>query len=361
MVSVLFDEILSQKDLLNKVFFDFKLFFENNKSFFESLKEDFKTKNVYFIGSGSSFNIAFFSKKIFENTFKRPFFSFFSSEFYNKNFEVKNSLIFVFSQSGLTSDTFKAVKKFSDKNFNNKFVLFSNNVNPKIFYDFLIPSNVGFENAVQSTKTFTSMLYQVLLLKNFFEDKNFKKLNFSYLFEKDFLKKLELVSKKLFLKKNFIFLGFDEFYALSLEGSLKFKEISKSNSEAYSILEFFHGYIEETFNSEDFVIILDECKRNTKKVLEKVVFKKYDKKINGYNKKYGEDYNKNYNKKYSGVLLVSTKKYSAFELENFNNPFFISVKDKYISKIIVLQFLSYFIAKNKGFNPDEVFKIKKTI
>ncbi len=323
---MLFDEILSQKSILSFVNEDFKLFLEDNKKFFLNLKKSFFEKNVFFIGSGSSYNISFFSKNIFEDTFKKPYFNFFSSEFYKKNFFIKDSLFLLFSQSGLTSDTKKASEKIKK---DNTIILFSNNKKPKIKYDFLINTNISREEAVQSTKTFTSMLLQVLLLNDFFKNKK-NTYNFEYLFEKNFLKKIEVVAKKVKDKKNFIFLGLNEYYALSLEGSLKFKEIAKKNSEAYSILEYFHGYIEETINKEDIIIILDECKKNTKKILEK---------------------NKD-------NIIITTKKYEKKEIKN---NIIINVKEKYVSKIIILQLLAYYIAKHNNINPEKVYKIKKTI
>ncbi len=323
---MLYEEILSQKSILEFVKEDFKKFLKQNNNFFKQLKKSFEEKNVFFIGSGSSYNISSFSKNIFEDTFKKPYYNYYSSEFNEKNFSIKNSLFLLFSQSGLTSDTKKVSKKIEK---NNTTILFSNNKKPKIKYDFLINTNISEEKAVQSTKTFTSMLLQILLLKDYFKNKK-NNYNFEYLFEKDFLKKIELIAKKIKDKKNFIFLGFNEYYSLSLESSLKFKEIAKKNSEAYSILEYFHGYIEETINKEDIIIILDECKRKTKKILEK----------NNNN------------------IIITTKKY---EKKETKNNIIINVKEKYVSKIIITQLLAYYIAKHNKINPDKVYKIKKTI
>ncbi len=320
---MLYEEILSQEKILKKEEEYFKSFIKQNKNLFYYLKKYFENKKVFFIGSGSSYNIALFSKILFEKLFKKPYFCYFSSEFYEKNFVLKDSLIIVFSQSGLTSDTKKAVEKHYK---NNKIVLFTNNKNAKIKHDYLINTNVSLEKAVQSTKTFTGMLLQILLLYNFYKNKNFS--------FKTKIKEYNNISKKLSEKiksyNNFIFLGFEEFYPLSLEGSLKFKEITKVNSESYSSLEYFHGYIEETKN-KNVIIILDECKRKTKKLLEKL--------------------------KNNIVIVVSKKNY---ELKQ-KNVYFVNVEDPYINKIIFLQLLAYNTALKKKINPDKVYKIKKTI
>jgi len=178
-----------------------------------------------------------------------------ASEMRFKNLIItKNTLVIAISQSGETADTIAAIKTAKSKNAKILAIVNVNNSTISRISDCNIFLKAGPEFSVCSTKAFSSQitvlyLFTIYIAKlRFMEDKE----SFLYLNElkkipskiKKILKNSQLIkdkANKYSKYENFFFLGRDLMYFTALEASLKLKEISYLNANAYPAGEMKHG------------------------------------------------------------------------------------------------------------------------
>lgn len=213
---------------------------------------------IHIVACGSAWHVGMTAKYIFEKTAGIPCETDLASEFRYRNPIIKKGdVCIVISQSGETADTLAALREAKKKGA--KVISIVNVVESTIAResDNVIYTMAGPEIAVATTKAFSAQLSVVYLLAiklaratgGISEDDEMK-----YAFE---LLKLPEQIESLFsleenLKKlahkyvssdNVFFIGRGLDYAISLEGSLKLKEISYIHSEAYAAGELKHGTI----------------------------------------------------------------------------------------------------------------------
>lgn len=175
-----------------------------------------------------------------------------ASEFgYLVDFLTKKSLVIGLSQSGETIDLIDALKKAKMKG---AVIASLVNVIGSTLYrmsDEKLLLNAGVEQAVVTTKAFTSKLAYLILIAfqiagNLPEGKNVLKLALNTvksLFKKENLESVKKIARILVNKEHVYVIGRGLSYPIALEVSLKIKEASYIHAEGFAAGELKHGVI----------------------------------------------------------------------------------------------------------------------
>ena len=213
---------------------------------------------ICILACGSAYHVGMIAKYIFEEMLRVPCEVTIASEFRYENPIVSDrTLAIVISQSGETLDTLEAMREAKRRGARTLSIV--NVVGSAIAHeaDDVIYTWAGPEIAVATTKAYSTQLAVVYLLAIYFADllgklapeaydsmiAELQKLpeKISCLLEnKD---RIQFIASQCFNAKNIFFIGRNLDYAMSLEGSLKLKEISYIHSEAYAAGELKHGTI----------------------------------------------------------------------------------------------------------------------
>ena len=214
--------------------------------------------NIHIVACGSAMHAGMVGKYLFENFASIPVTVEIASEYrYKRTFITPKTLVIIISQSGETADSLAALR--IAKEHGAKVLSIVNAVGSSIAResDKTIYTYAGPEIAVATTKGYTSQVaILTLLCLNAMKQKNILTDEIKESFKEDtkiILNTLESlitnnskyleIAKKIMNKEHLFFLGRGIDYALSLEGSLKLKEISYMHSEAYAAGELKHGTI----------------------------------------------------------------------------------------------------------------------
>ena len=219
---------------------------------------DFENVNgIVVVGCGSAYHVGVVMQYVTEDLARVPVRVELASEFRYRNPVLKDELVIAISQSGETADTLAAVRAAKEKGL--KTLAIVNVVGSSIAReaDYVFYTKAGPEISVATTKAYSAQLIAcyVLAIKlaktrgvidGDYQNKLLKEL--SALPEKIeyLLSGKELIQKfaaKTMDRKDVFFIGRGADYAVSIEGSLKLKEISYIHSEAYAAGELKHGTI----------------------------------------------------------------------------------------------------------------------
>lgn len=221
--------------------------------------EDIKNINkIYIVACGSAYHVGVVGKYVIEKLCRIPVEVQVASEFrYCDPIINKNDLVIVISQSGETADTLAALKEA--KNHGARILSIVNVVGSAIANasDDVIYTWAGPEIAVATTKAYSTQLTVIYLIAGYMAEKlgMFTSGEYSQFINglqsipdkvAEILKSKEEVqylASKFFNCHSIFFIGRNLDYAVSLEGSLKLKEISYIHSEAYAAGELKHGTI----------------------------------------------------------------------------------------------------------------------
>lgn len=222
-------------------------------------KEDLqKLKKIVIVACGSAYHVGVVAKYAIEKTVRIPVEIDIASEFrYRDPIIDENVLVLVISQSGETADTLAALREA--KKLGARVLSIVNVVGSSIANesDDVLYTWAGPEISVATTKAYSTQLCVVYLLVLYMADLLGTISNQEYqnyvadlealpsLIEKTIsdTKQIQAVAAKYHECENIFFIGRNIDYALSLEGSLKLKEISYIHSEAYAAGELKHGSI----------------------------------------------------------------------------------------------------------------------
>ena len=223
-----------------------------SKEYLESLNK------IYIVACGTAMHAGLVAKTTIEKLCKIPVEVDIASEFrYREPLIDEKTLSIYISQSGETADTIAALKLAKSKGA--KTLAVSNVIGSSITReaDYSIYTHAGPEIAVASTKAYTSQVILLNILGMYFAEKleRVSKEEINKL-KKEILKlpnqiegilkhttQIHKFAKKVYKEKDMFFLGRGTDYAVSLEGSLKLKEISYIHSESYASGELKHGPI----------------------------------------------------------------------------------------------------------------------
>ena len=222
-------------------------------------KEDIQSiSQIYIVACGSAWHVGMVAQYVIEDLAKIPVRVELASEFrYRKPLLDKNGLVILISQSGETADTLAALREA--KNRQVKTLAIVNVVGSSIAReaDNVFYTLAGPEISVATTKAYSAQLIAAYTLalqfakeRNEIEMSEYEKLikELDTLPDKiqeviDNQEEIQEFAAKQAAAKDVFFIGRGIDYAVSLEGSLKLKEISYIHSEAYAAGELKHGTI----------------------------------------------------------------------------------------------------------------------
>ena len=318
--------------------------FSLNKKYLESLKQ------IYIVACGTAMHAGLVGKYAMEKMLRIPVNVEVASEFrYRDPIVDKNTLCIFISQSGETADTIAALKLAKEKGA--KTIAISNVFESSITReaDHTIYTHAGPEIAVASTKAYISQVgiivaFAIYLCDTLFgsnKDTNYLKEELLHL--PDLMEEViknednyHELAKKMINVHDLFYIGRGCDYYIAMEGSLKLKEISYIHSEAYPAGELKHGPI-ALIDKGTFVlgIITDS------KIADKTLSNLEEVKSRGAN-----------------IVLITN--------QNIREEQVISIPDinpilSPILAIIPLQFIAYYVAKEKDLDVDKPRNLAKSV
>ena len=215
-------------------------------------------ERIHIIACGSAYHVGVTAKYIFEDMTRIPVNVDVASEFrYRRPIMNKNELVVIISQSGETADSLAALRLAKEEGVRTLAVV--NVVGSSIAReaDSVFYTWAGPEIAVATTKAYSAQLIAMYLLsikfayaRNQIDDAemaglitDLKKLPDQIELLLNNTDHIKEFANRYVSAKDVFFIGRGIDYAISLEGSLKLKEISYIHSEAYPAGELKHGTI----------------------------------------------------------------------------------------------------------------------
>ena len=243
------------QDTINSVVKDGKVSLDEFGLSDDEIKE---LKKIYIVACGSAYHVGMAAQYVIEELTSLDVRVELASEFrYRKMKLAKDSLVIVISQSGETADSLAALRMAKDEGVKTLGIV--NVVGSSIAReaDNVFYTLAGPEISVATTKAYSTQLIAAYLLalefaraRNEIDDEKYTALINEIntipskvekiLEDKD---RIQWFASKLIGVKDAFFIGRGIDYAISLEGSLKMKEISYIHSEAYAAGELKHGPI----------------------------------------------------------------------------------------------------------------------
>lgn len=307
----------------------------------DSLPDLKKYKHIHIVGCGSAYYAGMIAKNLFEEDNRKVEIDVASEYRYRNIIYDKDTIVILISQSGETADTIAAMRKAIDNKIDTLAVVNveASTIARECTYKVLIEA--GREVAVATTKAF---ILQVLILsllsyklnpdKEYLKD--LKKLPQQLKVLLDKTEYYQQLADKIHKEENIFFIGRRVDYAMSLEGSLKLKEVSYIHSEAYQAGELKHGTI-SLINEGTFVfgIVTDEAtKEKTISNLEEVISR--------------------------GAIPI----YIGNEESKYKEQIIVPKIHKKLQPILVvppLQIIAYYVAKKRGCNIDKPKNLAKSV
>ena len=215
-------------------------------------------ERIYIVACGSAYHVGMVGKYVIEELADIPVEVDLASEFRYRNPKlVKNSLVVIVSQSGETADSLAALRLAKERKIPVLGIV--NVVGSSIAResDYILYTYAGPEISVATTKAYSTQLIAMYLLaiqaakvKDVIAEERYAALieELGTLPEKiqktlDDKERIQWFASKYANAKDVFFIGRGLDYAISMEGSLKMKEISYIHSEAYAAGELKHGTI----------------------------------------------------------------------------------------------------------------------
>ncbi len=242
-------------DTLNKYIVDGKIDLAETGLTDEDIK---RISQIYIVACGSAWHVGMEVQYVIEDMAGIPVRCELASEFrYRKMPLNKNALVVVVSQSGETADTLAALRLAKDKGIKTLAVV--NVVGSSIAReaDHVMYTLAGPEISVATTKAYSCQLIcgyilaiKMGLVNGLVDEEKYKYyigelMSIPSKIEKclNDKERIQWFASKFANAKDIFFIGRGIDYAISLEGSLKMKEISYIHSEAYAAGELKHGTI----------------------------------------------------------------------------------------------------------------------
>ncbi|HOJ77128.1 MAG TPA: glutamine--fructose-6-phosphate transaminase (isomerizing) [Bacillota bacterium] len=223
-----------------------------------NLSQEFinQLEKIHIVACGTAYHAGLVGKYLIEKLVRIPVEADLASEFRYRDPIVKeNSLTIIISQSGETADTLAGLREA--KRLGSRVLAITNVVGSSVAReaDDLILTLAGPEIAVASTKAYTTQLLSLYLLAIYLGDARGTLAETDRISMIDALTEIDVQVEKVLntetkIKEfaedfknceNIFFIGRGLDYAVSLEGSLKLKEISYIHAEAYAAGELKHG------------------------------------------------------------------------------------------------------------------------
>lgn len=234
----------------------------NLPSFYEDMLDDnyfLDVENIHIIGCGSAMHAGLVGKSMIEKYAKIPVSVFVASEYrYNPPLKKSKTLCIFISQSGETADTLASLEYAKNNGYKTLSIVNAQDTSIAKEADNVIYTYAGVEIAVATTKGYTTQLailcllaFKIALDKNVLSSDEIKSLTKNLhhsvpkIIENTFKdrEKIKILAKKIYERNDVFYIGRGIDYLLCQESSLKLKEISYINSQAYPAGELKHGTI----------------------------------------------------------------------------------------------------------------------
>ncbi|MCI5857010.1 MAG: glutamine--fructose-6-phosphate transaminase (isomerizing) [Agathobacter sp.] len=313
-------------------------------------------KRLYIVACGSAYHTGVTNKYVFEGLARIPVEVDVASEFrYRNPILEKDSLVIIISQSGETADSLAALRLAKERGCTTLGIV--NVVGSSIAReaDKVMYTWAGPEISVATTKAYSCQLVALYLLALKFahangriNDEELK----SYLLDLEKLpnqiesllgnkERIQKFANRYVAAKDVFFIGRGIDYAISLEGSLKLKEISYIHSEAYAAGELKHGTIS----------LIEEGTLVTAVVTQEELYKKTVSNI--------------VEVKSRGAFVLAVTNDDNIDIEkNVDYVIYIPKTNKYFTNslaIIPLQLFGYYVSVGKGLDVDKPRNLAKSV
>ena len=330
----------------------------NSKICFDELnftKEYLENINkIYIVACGTAMHAGLVAKNMFEKLCQIQTEVDIASEFRYRDplIDEKTLTIFI-SQSGETADTIAALKLAKSKGA--RTIAISNVIGSSITReaDNTIYTHAGPEIAVASTKAYTAQITILALIVLYCAEilaradtTKIEKL------KQDLLKlpakankilkdvsAIKKFAKKVYKEKDMFFLGRGIDYTVSLEGSLKLKEISYIHSEGYASGELKHGPIALIDTGVTVIATITD-----KALVEKSISNVQEVITRG-----------------AKILVITNQDLENKGFETIINIPEVATELSPVLSIIPLQLLAYYISKEKGLDVDKPRNLAKSV
>lgn len=313
-------------------------------------------ERIYIVACGSAYHVGIVGKYVLEDLADIPVEVDLASEFRYRNPKlVKNSLVIVVSQSGETADSLAALRLAKEKGVPVLGVV--NVVGSSIAResDYILYTYAGPEISVATTKAYSTQLTAMYLIairaalikgliteersNGLVEELNTLPGKIQKILEDK--ERIQWFASKYANAKDVFFIGRGIDYAISLEGSLKMKEISYVHSEAYAAGELKHGTISLI---EDGTLVVGVLTQNAlyEKTLSNMV-----------------------EVKSRGAYLMGLTCYGNYSIEDTADfSVYVPKTDQYFTTslaIIPLQLMGYYVSVAKGLDVDKPRNLAKSV
>jgi glucosamine--fructose-6-phosphate aminotransferase (isomerizing) len=315
-----------------------------------------KLSRLYIVACGSAYHVGIAAKYVIEDLAKIPVEVDLASEFrYRNPILVENSAVLVISQSGETADSLAALRSAKERGVRTIGIV--NVIGSSIAReaDNVFYTLAGPEIAVATTKAYSTQLIACYLIAIQFakvreqiDEEQYSQLiaELQTLPEKiskvlEDKARIQWFASKYANAHDIFFVGRGLDYAISLEGSLKMKEISYVHSEAYAAGELKHGTISLI---EDRVLVVGVLTQQ--ELFEKTLSNLVEVKSRG-------------------AYLMGLTTYGNYTIEDtVNFTVYVPKTDPHFTTslaIIPLQLMGYYVSCAKGLDVDKPRNLAKSV
>lgn len=313
-------------------------------------------KKIQIVACGSASHVGMTAEYIFEGLARIPADVDVASEFRYRNPIIEeNTLVIIISQSGETADSLAALREAQRKGA--RVLGIVNVVGSSIAReaDNVMYTWAGPEIAVATTKAYSAQLIAVYLLamkfaqvKGLITDEEFelmiedlKELPGQVELLLNNKKKIQKFANRYLAARDIFFIGRGLDYAISMEGSLKLKEVSYIHSEAYAAGELKHGTIS----------LIEEGTLVTAVLTQKDLYKKMISNMEEVRTR--------------GAFVMAVTNEGNDEVENAADyVIYIPKTNKYFTNslaIIPLQLFGYYVSIGRGCDVDKPRNLAKSV
>ncbi|MDO5392334.1 MAG: glutamine--fructose-6-phosphate transaminase (isomerizing) [Eubacteriales bacterium] len=311
---------------------------------------------IYIVACGSAYHVGVVAQYVIEDLVQIPVRVELASEFrYRKPLLDKNGLVIIISQSGETADSLAALREAKSRGI--KTLAIVNVVGSSIAReaDNVFYTLAGPEIAVATTKAYSTQLIagymlavQFAKVRGTIDEAQYEHFISELLLIPDKIariiedkERLQWFASKQAAAKDIFFIGRGIDYAVSLEGSLKMKEISYIHSEAYAAGELKHGTISLI---EDGILVIGVLTQS--ELYEKTVSNMVEVKSRG-------------------AYLMGLTNYGNYDIEDRSDfTVYIPKTDEHFAAslaVIPLQLLGYYVSVAKGLDVDKPRNLAKSV
>ncbi|MGN0352992.1 MAG: glutamine--fructose-6-phosphate transaminase (isomerizing) [Roseburia sp.] len=313
-------------------------------------------KKIFIVACGSAYHTGVTAKYVFEGMARIPVEVDLASEFrYRSPILTEGDIVIIISQSGETADSLAALRLAKEKGATTIGIV--NVVGSSIAReaDKVMYTWAGPEIAVATTKAYSCQLVaEYLLAIKFAKErgtiteeqeaqylKDLQQLPAQIEFLLGDKEKIQKFANRFIAAKDVFFIGRGIDYAISLEGSLKLKEISYIHSEAYAAGELKHGTI-SLIEDGTLVIAVATQEKLYKKTISNIV-----------------------EVKTRGAYVLAVTNADNLEMEKAaDSILYVPKTNQYFTNslaIIPLQLFSYYVSVGKGLDVDKPRNLAKSV